>query len=139
MSTTLIQIPSWGSATLIELIWTSIGFAVVLLTLLSLPDIVRDWAAALRSGSELIETLALSYIRREILRNVQGAVIAAIGVYVSVTPSLAPGPAVTTVSGLILTVGLLAIGFITGLQSFLDRRTRHRVRAMIELEETATS
>jgi hypothetical protein len=124
---TLIEIPSWGSANLIEIIWTATGVGMIAVSVWALPRVIGDWIIGRRIPghySKARTLLARGHIRREIIRLAQGGIVLTIGIYAVVQPNPLPGPVVVSPFALVLTVGLLALGALTGLQSVLDSRQR---------------
>jgi len=133
LATTLIRIPEWGSATILEIIWTLIGattLAVVtwnfagakanLITPVDLEDSYeRDAAGVIRRG----------YLRREAVRFVTALMILSTGITGDVIHS--PTSRFTTITGLWLTAAFFIIGLLNVVQSILDQRDRHEVRALL--------
>ncbi len=132
IATTLIEIPSWGSASLIEIVWLFTGLAVVLFSTLGIPEAVNLWKVAIYQGDELMITIASGYVRREAIRTFNGLVISGIGLYACLAGQSRPGPVVVSPVGLVLTSGLLLIGFLIALQSVLDRAQQRRVAQILE-------
>lgn len=131
-ATTLIQIPSVGSASLVEIIWLTTGLAVVFFSASGIPETIRLWNTALSQDDALMQVLAGGYVRREAIRVVQGVVIAAIGVYGCLTGPAIPGPVVVSPVGLVLTCGLLLIGLTIAVQSVLDRHQQSRAHEELD-------
>jgi heme O synthase-like polyprenyltransferase len=127
----LVEVPSWGNASLIEIIWTVIGLGAVAVAAHALPRVVGDWHIARDSNRFALRLIARGHVRREVIRLGQGAILLAIGLYACVTPSPAPGPVVVSLTGIILTAGLLAIGALVALESILDRRQRREAENLL--------
>ena len=128
----LIEVPQWGNVTLIEAVWLCSGLLAFTLAILRLPLLWRDARAARRVREKDLYVLARGYLRRELVRIWQALTIIIIGFYASVQPPAIPGPARISVTGLILTGGLLALGLLVALQSFLDWRDRAEVKRILE-------
>jgi hypothetical protein len=131
-ATTLIEIPSWGTASLIEIVWTLCGVAVIVFSVYGIPYTISLWRTAVQQGDEVMEILAGGYVRRESFRVIQGVLIAAIGVYGCVIGQPRPGPVVVSPVGLFLTCGLLLIGATIAAQSMLDRRQQRRTTELLD-------
>lgn len=124
---TLIEVPSWGSANLIEIIWTATGVGMIAISLYALPRVVGDYVIVKRIPghySTARTLLARGHIRREMIRLIQGLIVFIVGIYAVIQPNITPGPVVVTPFALVLTVGILALGALSGLQSLLDQRQR---------------
>lgn len=132
VETTLIEIPSWGPASLIEIIWLTIGLSVIVFSTLGIPETIRLWKAAVGQRDAVMVTIAGGYVRRESIRAANGFVIAAIGVYGCTVGQARPGPVVVSPVGLVLTSGLLLIGALIALQSVLDRTQQRRVAQLLD-------
>lgn len=126
----LIEIPSWGPATLIEIIWLASGILALVAAGLRIRPLFGDFLFARASRERDLYVLARGYFRREVIRIGQGLAIASIGVYTVQQPSLIPGPARTTVTGLVLTAVLIVISLLVTVQSVLDWRDREEVRRL---------
>lgn len=132
IETTLIEIPSWGPASLIEVIWLAIGLAVIVFSTLGIPETLRLWKAAVSQDDSVMITIAGGYVRRETIRAATGLVIALIGVYGCIVGPPLPGPVVVSAVGLVLTCGLLLIGVLIAAQSVLDRTQQRRVAQLLD-------
>ena len=132
---TLISIPQWGDATLIELLWFLTGVMMILIsTVYSLPRVYGDYVLTTRvPGAFTAGAVILAYgrIRREVVRIAQGFIVLTIGAWACLTPSPLPGPAVISLTGLVLTIGLFLLGLLTALQSVLDRRDATHVEDVL--------
>jgi hypothetical protein len=131
IASTLIEVPQWENATLIEVIWLVSGLFALTLTLLRLPVLLRDYRYAQERGDGDLCVISRSYLRREIVRIAQAGAVIAIGVYAVLSPPLVPGPARISLVGLWLTGTLISISLLIGLQSFLDWRDREKVNKII--------
>ena len=135
---TLIEVPAWGSISLIEALWTATGLGMIVLSLWALPRVVEDWIITRRVPghySEARTLLARGHIRREAIRLVQGAIVTAVGLYASLVPGVTD-PVVVTPATLVLTAGLLSLGALSGLQTILDRRVRNAAEALIDHDDS---
>jgi hypothetical protein len=131
----LIEIPSWGSASLIEIVWTLIGVGVIGVSLYALPRVVADWKLAKRGQrGPAMTLLARGHIEREFLRLAQGFIILAVGIYAAITPSIVPGPVVISLTGLVITAGLLLLGVLVAVQSIRDRQRRTAAERILRRE-----
>lgn len=137
---TLIQIPAWGNANLVELIWLGSGLVTILYTASHLGELARDLKAARTSRRVGLSQVAWGYLRREIIRVVQGVCISVIGVYaVSQPPAIPKLGDFVTPAGLILTGVLFAQGLLVSGQSFLDWRTRRSIQESLYHAELAAA
>lgn len=131
LATTLIEIPSWGTMTLIEAIWLASGLLALIFTIFHIGPLYDDWRVSKLTGRLVLSKVAWGYVRREIIRMAQAVCLTTIGVYAAVTEPVTPGPAVVSVVGLVLTGVLLCLAFLVSLQSLLDWRTRSEVQDLI--------
>lgn len=131
LTTTLIEVPSWGDVTLIEGVWLASGLLALCVTIFHLGPLYDDWRVAKLTGRIVLAKVAWAYVRREIIRMAQGACLTTIGIYAAVEPPAIPGPAVVSLVGLVLTGVLLALSLLVSLQSMLDWRTREEVQRLI--------
>ncbi len=124
--TTLITIPQWGTATLIEILWLVTGIIMVgVAGVYALPRVYGDYVITSRVPDAFTPSaviIAKGRIRRELIRIAQGVIVFCIGAYACLVPSPIPGPAIISLTGVILTVGLFMLGLLTAVQSVLDRR-----------------
>ena len=140
LATRLYEVPQWGTATLPEVIWLFSGVLALFFCAAHLPSLVRDYRAARTvksSGAGLnqprvLRLVAWSYVRRELIRLVQAGIIAGFGIYGTVIPPAAPGPAVISILGIILTGLFLIINFSVALMSWWDFKTRSQVQTLLE-------
>lgn len=128
---TLIEIPAWGTLTLIEAIWLVSGLTAMIFAGSHIRPLYDDWALARDSGRPVLTAVAGGYLRREIVRLAQGVCLASIGVYAALEPPAIPGPAFVTPVGLVLTGVLLTVSLLVSVQSGWDWRTRHEVQRLI--------
>lgn len=135
----LIQIPSVGNASLIELIWTASAVLGLVVVVPSLFDTLHSRPAPARfdAGPDRVAAASLvrDYIRRETLRLGKLLILLAIGIYGDVTPPFVRPVTVSTV-GILVTVGLFIVGIEAGAQSLLDRHTRIKIRHLLAERET---
>lgn len=126
----------WGTASLIELLWTLSGLVGVYLTWGNLRD-AKLYITALRhhsrkNGIKLrreTKIIAFGHYRNEIMRMWMFGIITMVGAVAMATPPAVKHAKVTPVS-LAITLGLLAITGILVTSSFLDRRQRDLVLAL---------
>lgn len=127
----IYEIPSWGSITLIELIWILIGVVQCAFCLLHMRALTEDWMVATRQDRPVLREIAWGYLRREIMRFLSGLAIVGLGIYTALEPNPLPGPAFITPTGIFISVILFFIAFTSAIQSVLDWRTRHLVQQLI--------
>ena len=132
----LIPIPQWGDVSLIEAVWTLVGLVALLVTLWSLPKVTVDFIVAKHAPvSPLAEArvlLARGHVRRELIRMAQALIIVGIGVFADLTPN--PLTSIT-LTGLIVTLGLVSIAGLASLQSVLDKLQRDQAERILRVEE----
>ena len=121
----LIEIPSWGRVTLIEVLWLASGIMALAFATLRIQPLWIDYQITKRLGKQDLCIIAFGYLRREILRIVTASSITFIGIYVCVTSPMIPGPARVSITGLIITACLFLISLIVSLNSILDWRDRN--------------
>ncbi|MDF2751648.1 MAG: hypothetical protein K0S82_30 [Gaiellaceae bacterium] len=121
------EIPSWGSWTLIEIIWLATGLIALMFSLARIRSLVWDYQDAVAVGEDDLRLIARAHLRREVIRIAQGVAIVGIGLYVGLQEQMVPGPARVTTGGLVLTAGLIWIAAGIALQSALDWRARSQV------------
>lgn len=134
MGTTLIEVPSWGTISLIEALWTLSGVVMLAASAWALPKVLGDYVITRRVPghySEARELLARGHVRREAIRVVQGLIVLGVGLFAAFTDPVSPGPVVTTPLGLVLTAGLFMLAILTAVQSVLDRRQRDQAERLI--------
>lgn len=132
INTTLIEIPQWGTVTLIELVWLLGGLLAVFTSVIHLPVLVGDWKIAKQTNRETLVVVSWSYVRREAVRFFQGIIIVAIGTYAAIQAPLIPGPAIISFAALVLTAGLILLSLSISFMSWLDFKTRKDVEALID-------
>lgn len=135
LTTTLIEIPSWGNVTLIEAIWLASGLIALSVTAVHLGPLYEDYIAAKISGRAILGKVAWGYVRRELIRMAQGICLVTIGAYAAIEPPSRPGPTVVSLVGLVLTAVLFILSFLVSLQSVFDWRTREEVQRLIAAGE----
>lgn len=124
---TLIEIPQWGDANLIEVVWLITGILMILVSLWALPKVIGDYFITQRIPGHYTVArtlLARGHVRREVIRFAQGGIVTFIGVYAVLQPPPVPGPALVSPFALVLTAGLILLGALTAVQSVLDSRQR---------------
>jgi hypothetical protein len=132
------SVPSWGNATLIELLWTTAGLLVTAITLTYLIQVLRAFNGVITIAVhekpsvavEVLVLLAWGYVRREALRLATGLLILSVGILASLTPTPG-GRALVSVTGLVLTAALFGIACSVALQSVLDGRQRRRAEEIL--------
>jgi hypothetical protein len=135
VSVTLIEIPQWGSATLIEVIWLLSGLLAFVFTNLRLPSLWHDYRDTTEMHEEDLCLIARGYLRREAIRLLQSICIVSIGLYSVSQDPATPGAARVSIAGLILTAGLIMVSLLVAAQSYLDWRDREDVRRIITRRE----
>ena len=131
LGVTTINIPAWGDATLIELVWLSAGLATLAFTLGHLRDLIDDWQVARDTHRPVLSQLAFDYVRRELTRLANGLIILGVGVWAITEPPALPGPARTTVTGLVVTAALVGLAFTSAISSWWDWDSREKVQRLI--------
>jgi SNF family Na+-dependent transporter len=130
LSTTIIEIPQWGHITLIEILWTTIGLFTVIFVLAMLRIVTLGMLGTPKGTIE--RDASVAYVRREIVRLLQGLCIFGVGVYVTFFAASPPGPAFITIPGLAITIALFGIAGSVVLQSILDWRARRKIIGEIQ-------
>jgi hypothetical protein len=136
-STLLIPVPQWGTASLIEIIWFVVGLCAFIFSMVAMPKVVTDYVLsrdAADRGSKVGKArllLARGHVRREVIRLIQSGIIMGIGAYALVQPNLFTK---ITPSGLILTIGLVALAVLVAFQSLLDRNQRRHAEDVLDRE-----
>ncbi len=124
----LITIPSFGSANLIEILWTLSGVTGLAIT------VPNTWYAIDKISylSDLREEdrgaarfVLFGRVRREFIRAFKCITVILVGVYFMATPS--PQSMIST-GGLLITIVFLMIGAESGVQSYLDKREGDNAR-----------
>lgn len=128
----IIEIPSWGTLTLIEAIWLWSGLLALTFAGLRMSPLLDDYRLAGKTSERDLSVIARGYLRRELIRVAQACTIIAIGVYTALEPSSVPGPARTSVVGLVITAALILLSLLVSLQSYLDWRDREEVKWILE-------
>lgn len=131
MSTTLIEIPQWGTWTLIEALWLAAGVLALGVSSVRIRVLWWDYQDTRALGEDDLRLLARGYLRREIVRIATATDIIAIGLYVGLQAAPVPGPAYVTVGALVLTAGLIVVALLVSVQSILDWRDRRAIREAI--------
>lgn len=134
MGTTLIEVPSWGSVSLIEALWTLSGVVMIVVSAWALPVVVEDYVITKRVPgyySDARALIARGHVRREVIRLAQGGIVTVVGLFAIFTDPARPGPTLITPLGIVLTAGLIALALLTAFQSVLDRRQRDHAEALI--------
>lgn len=126
---TLIEIPSWKTVTLVEAIWLVSGLAVVLFCSFHIRPLYRDWQAVLEQPA--LRAIASGYLRREIIRLLQGLCITGIGAYASTQPPVVTGLAFISIVGIVITSALVGLALSIAVQSAWDWRTREEIQDLV--------
>jgi hypothetical protein len=134
-SNTVIEIPQWGSATLIEILWLASGLMALSFSSLRIHALWVDYQLTMRLGHADLCIIARGYLRREVLRIVTALAITFIGVYSVLTDPLLPGPARISISGLLITASLFVISLIVSVNSVLDWHDRIRTMEIVRRSE----
>lgn len=113
------------------MLWLLAGVSATLFCVSHLRVLVEDWVFAAKADSEVLREIAWSYLRREMVRLVQGLLISGIGIYAALEPPARPGPAVVSVVGIILTAVLLLLAFSTSLMSWWDWHDRKKINHLV--------
>ena len=124
-SSTLIEIPQWHGITILEAIWTVVGLITVILVLCMLKIVTEGWLSTPEGTIE--RDASRAYVRREVIRLLQGLCVFGVGIYVTFWVDSPPGPAYTTIAGLIVVIALFAIAILVALQSLWDWQARNRI------------
>lgn len=132
IATTLVEIPQWGSITLIELIWLLSGVVAAGFTGSHLSALWKDYRAAKTTSNKVIMIMSRDYLRREVLRSLEAALILGLGGYAGVSDPPVPGPAFITIVGLVLTGVFLLIGTFVSIQSYWDWHSRKEIKEILK-------
>lgn len=134
LATTTINIPSWGNASLIDVLWMCAGIAGLSISGWGLRGSIENMArlanqqfedAILRQGSTIITR---NYVMHDLLRVCTFTLVCFVGV-IALTQGPPPGTAtVTTPVGLSVAVLFFCMVIITGIHSYLDQRQRKQLR-----------
>lgn len=133
LATTLIEVPQWGNATLIELIWLMSGVFAMLFTAAHFPPLLKDYKTSKITNNRVVILMAQDYFRREVLRCLEGSLIVIVGGYASLTKPLVPGPAFITIVGLVITIVFLLFGTFVSIQSAWDWHSRTEIKHLLTL------
>lgn len=117
----------WGTASLIELLWTLTGLVGIYLTWANLQD-ARQYITALekvngQKSSKEVKIIAFGHYRNELFRIMMFLVVTGIGVVAMLTPPAIKNSPVTPVS-IAITLGLFTLTALLVMASFLDKRQR---------------
>lgn len=129
----LIEIPEWGSISLIEILWLASGMFALGVSSMRIMPLWSDYQLTKQLDHKDLCIIARGYLRREILRIVTALIITFIGVYTVVTYPAMPGPARVSVAGILITAGLFLISLIVSIQSILDWRDRAKTIEIVTL------
>jgi hypothetical protein len=133
-TTTLIDVPHWGNATLMEVLWLISGAVAAYFTLLNVVDSWKDQRllVAIRADRSvhdrhyrMIELSAQGRLSSQLSRMAIALLIVATGLVGIATPNPVHGK--TSLTGLTVTVALVAISALTATRSFLDLRQRNQL------------
>lgn len=122
--TTIIEVPQWHGATAIEIIWTATGLVTVLFVLWMLYIVTVGYR---ETPSETLEKEAsMAYVRREVVRLIQGGLVLTVGLYITFWVDNPPHSFIT-LTGLLATISLFLLALLVVVQSFLDWRARVKI------------
>ena len=126
-----LTIPAWGTLSLIEAAWLVAGAGVLLLALLGLRRALLDYEAALLAFESktvlAARVLARGQIRHEVIRMLESFIILSLGIYAVTLPQ----PASISLSGLLISGGLITLAFLIALQGYLDKRQREEAERVL--------
>lgn len=131
IATTLIEIPQWGTTTLVEAVWLSFGLFALAVSGLRIRSLWGDYRDAIAIGEPDLYIIARGYLRREIIRITQSCCISSIGLYAAQAAPTVPGPAQISFVGLVLTGVLISVALLVALQSIFDWRDRTQIQRII--------
>jgi hypothetical protein len=131
ISATIIEIPQWGTVTLIETVWLASGLVAFVFAALRMRPLLADYRLAVEAGEDDVCIIARGYLRRETIRVAQAVCVISIGLYAAVDAPVVPGPARVSIVGLVITGVLITISLLVALQSFLDWRDRNEIRRIL--------
>lgn len=127
----LIEIPEWGTITLIEVLWLASGLMALAFASLRIRPLWIDYELTKRLGDADLYIIARGYLRREALRIVTALAITFIGAYSVLTNPAFSGPARVSVGGLLVTASLFVVSLIVSMNSILDWHDRVRTMEII--------
>lgn len=135
IATWTVEIPQWGSATLIEVLWFASGIMAMAYCVAHVNALVDDYllTLGLREDRPQLRVAARGNLRREGVRFVIGGMIAGLGLYSMLQPAVVPGPARISFVGLLITTVFLGISFSTALMSWWDWHDRGTIQGLIAL------
>lgn len=136
---TLIEIPSWGNATLIEFAWLLTGILVLVVTGRHIRPLYLDWRAAILERRPVLEAVASGNLVLELIFLSQGLAITSLGIFTVFQPPAMPGPTVTTPTGLFITGVIFFIALLVSFASISGWYKRDQIRRHLEEETRSRS
>lgn len=142
LGTLWIPVPQYGNASLIEIIWFAVGLIALLVSSISIPIVIGDYAVSKEvvrfTTDDVIMAqarvlMARGQLRREIIRLAQAFIIFIIGVEAMLQPN--PVHHAVTLTGLFVTIGLVTLAILVVFQSGLDHLQRKHADELIRKEE----
>lgn len=134
----LLNVPTWGSATLFEMLWLVAGIIALVVGVGNIVDAHRDLLSLPHAPTkdsvrrEMLEIVAKGNITDEALRLVIAAMIVTTGTIGVVTPNPAGGR--VTLTGLAVTMCLVAIAIVSAARGIVHTHRRHTLYELSELE-----
>jgi len=123
----LLSATSWGSATLLELVWTLAGLASFVVSFMNLADAHADLLAARASGKNgVLRAVAWMEVREEGLRVAKSALIALAGAAAMLTPPANPARPITPLA-VIVTALVCALAALVAAGAFTAAASRREV------------
>lgn len=129
---TLIEVPSWGTMSLIEALWLGSGLTALVFALLRMRPLWDDMRNVRDLKEDDLCVIAKGYLRRELIRLAQATCVISVGLYSAAEPSAIPGPTRVSIVGLVITTVLITISALIALQSYLDWRNRTAIKRILE-------
>lgn len=130
LATTTISIPSWGSVSLIDVLWMIAGVMGLIVASWGLRGSIENMGRVARQEfSDIVERrgsvlITRNYILHDLLRITTFILVCFVGV-IAITQGPPPGTAaVVTPVGLAISVLFFLIVIISGIHSYLDQRQR---------------
>jgi hypothetical protein len=133
---TTINIPTWGSASLIDFLWMMTGLSGFTFVAWGLKGSVSNMQLlADRHFEDPHDRMAATLITRnyvihDLLRLFSMNLIVILGIIAL----MQEGPSYVTITGLAVTILLFCIAFIVGFHSYLDQRQRRKLKGIFQGE-----
>ena len=133
----IIHLPEYKTVNLVEAVWMATGIFTVLFCARHIRPLLKDYNLARNlvksdPAKEYLLIVSFSYVRREVVRMFQGALIIGLGIYAMSLPSPG-GHAVITPVGIVVTGVLMLIGASAALQSWWDNNTRGHILRILDV------